>query len=121
MASSVEWLNNRGCEYLAAISALEPTFLGELQVSEKDLPELFLRVRQIFDPDLSDAIRACVAVAAVHAAVHASEHHSSYIELFFERMGTAVDQGTWNRSYGPSILRFLRDHFDETDRPGGFR
>ena len=27
MPSSTEWLNNRGCEYLAAIHDLQPTFL----------------------------------------------------------------------------------------------
>ncbi len=121
MPSSTEWLNNRGCEYLAAIHDLQPTFLGELPVAEKDLPELFFQVRKAFDPGLSDAVRACTALAAVHAAVHASEDHSSYIGLFFERLGVPIDVVTWNQTYGPAILQFLIDHFDEVDRPGGFR
>jgi hypothetical protein len=119
--SSSEWLNSRGCEYLSAIRELQPTFLGELPVPEKDLTELFLRIRQTFDPGLSDAVRACTAVAAVHAAVHASEDQSSYLEVFFERLGTSEEVTTWNQNYGPAVLRFLVDHFDEIDRPGGFR
>ena len=82
MPSTNDWLNNRGSEYLSAIRELQPTFLGELPLAEKDLPEHSLRVRQAFDPGHSDAVRACTAVAAVHAAVHVSENQSSYLEVF---------------------------------------
>jgi hypothetical protein len=121
MISSTKWLEERGQEYLVRIGEQQPTFLGELSVEEADLAELFKRIRLEWQPGRSDAVRACTAVAAVQAAVHATENHSSYIELFCSQLERAVDQGSWNYSYGPAILQFLREHFDEIDRPGAFR
>jgi len=121
MPSADQWLELEGAEYLKEIAAATPVFLSELPVQAEDLKELFLRLRQSADPGRNDRLRACLAVAAVQAAVHAEGDETSYLDLFFTRLNCPASIPLWNNYYGPAILRFLKEHFDEIDRPGPFR
>jgi hypothetical protein len=116
-----DWVKQAGKEYLARIEAEKPLFLGELQVTDDELTELFRRIRQCASIDRCDEMRASLAVAAVHAAVHASEDENSYVTVFFRYLGEEEDATQWNEEYGPVILRFLVDHFEEVERAGAFR
>lgn len=121
MPTADQWIELKGAEYLRQIAAARPVFLSELPVPPEDLKELFLRLRQSADPGRNDRLRACLAVAAVQAAVRAEGDETSYLDLFFKRLNCPSSITLWNDRYGPAILAFLKEHFDEVDRPGPFR
>src|SRR5208337_439062 len=116
-----DWIKEVGKKYLVIIQEEKPLFLGELQVTKEELSELFRRIRQCHSVDQCDETRASLAVAAVHAAVQASEEDNSYVAVFFRHLGEAENVAQWNYEYGPGILRFLVEHFEEVERPGAFR
>lgn len=119
--SFADWIKETGKKYLETILTEKPLFLGELSVTEEELTQLFRRIRQCHSVDECDETRASLAVAAVHAAVHASEEENSYVAVFFRHLGEAESVQQWNYEYGPAVLRFLVDHFEEIERPGAFR
>jgi len=116
----LEWLRVTGSAYIDRITAEHPLFLSDIPVSEQELQTLFAELSRYGRWNLSDAGRACLAVAAVGSAVHASEQDTSFREQFFRRLGMDLNPD-WDGVYGPQILRFLMDYFDEIDRPGPFR
>lgn len=116
-----DWIKEVGKKYLEIIQEEKPLFLGELQVTKEELSELFRRIRQCHSVDQCDETRASLAVAAVHAAVQASEEDNSYVSVFFRHLDEAENVAQWNYEYGPGILRFLVEHFEEVERPGAFR
>lgn len=116
-----DWIKEAGKRYLEIIQEERPLFLGELQVTKEELSQLFRRIRQCHSVDQCDETRASLAVAAVHAAVQASEEDNSYVAVFFRHLGEAENVAQWNYEYGPGILRFLVEHFEEVERPGAFR
>lgn len=115
-----EWLSVTGSAYIARIKAERPLFLSDIPIGEQELQALFAELRRYARWNLSDAGRACLAVAAVGSAVHATEQDTGFRELFFRRLGMDLNPD-WDNVYGPQILRFLIDYFDEIDRPGPFR
>src|ERR1019366_8797002 len=116
-----DWNKEAVKRYLEIIQEERPLFLGELQVTKEELSQLFRRIRQCHSVDQCDETRASLAVAAVHAAVQASEEDSSYVAVFFRHLGEAENVAQWNCEYGPGILRFLVEHFEEVERPAAFR
>lgn len=115
-----EWLTLTGSAYIDRIKAEHPLFLSDIPISELELEVLFAELRRYGRWNLSDAGRACLAVAAVGSAVHATEQDTGFRELFFRRLGMDFSPD-WDNVYGPQILQFLIDYFDEVDCPGPFR
>jgi hypothetical protein len=95
-------------------------FLSDIPVDEQELEALFAELSRCSWCDFSEAVRACLTVAAVGSAVHATEQDTGFREQFLRRLGMDLNP-EWDNLYGPQILRFLIDYFDETDRPGPFR
>ena len=95
-------------------------FLSDFPVSDQELEALFKELTRCRWWDFSEAVRACLAVAAVGSAVHATEQDIGFREQFLRRLGMDLNPD-WDNLYGPEILRFLIDYFDEVDRPGPFR
>jgi hypothetical protein len=116
----LEWLKVTGSAYIDRIKAEHPLFLSDIPVDEQELEALFAELSRFNCVYLSDEGRACLAVAAIGSAVHASEQDAGFREQFFRRFGMKLTP-EWDSIYGPQILRFLMDYFDEIDRPGPFR
>jgi hypothetical protein len=116
-----DWIKEAGRKYLETIREEKPIFLGELQVTGEELSQLFLSIRQRHSAGDCDETRASLAVAAVQAAVQASDEDSSYVSVFFRYLGESENVAQWNCEYGPGILRFLVEHFEEVERPGAFK
>jgi hypothetical protein len=114
------WLSVTGSAYLARIKTEQPLFLSDLAIDEQQLEALFAALRNHGYIGWSDETRACLAIAAVGSALYASEQDLGFREQFFRHLGTELNSD-WDNLYGPQILRFLVDHFDEIDRPGPFR
>jgi hypothetical protein len=115
-----EWLRLTGSAYTDRIKAEHPLFLSDIPVDDQQLDALFTELSRFGCAHLSDEGRACLAVAAIGSAVHASEQDTGFREQFFRRLGMDLNPD-WDYVYGPQILRFLMDYFDEVDRPGPFR
>jgi hypothetical protein len=115
-----EWLRVTGSAYIDRIETEHPRFLSDIPVDEQQLEMLFARLSRYGCEHLSDEGRACLAMAAVGSAVHASDQDTGFRDQFFRRLGMDLSP-EWDYVYGPQILCFLIDYFDEIDRPGPFR
>ncbi len=119
--SDCSWLRDYGSKILTSVEAQRVQFLIEVDLAEDQLDELFRQLRQTDFFAGGPAIRACLALAAVHAANRAGVEDTSFIELFFTRLGQARDDQAWYETYGPAIERFLHEVFQEPLRTGPYR
>ena len=106
--SPEQWLEEAGVQYLASITAQEPQFLVEIELSDDELSEIFRRLARARPTKWSTAQLTCLALAAVHSAARADQGEDSFRQVFYQRLGREFDHGEWETHYGPKAVGFLK-------------